>query len=95
MNLKPLDDRVIVKAKDAEEVSRGGVVLPTAAQEKPQEGLVVAVGPGRHTESGSLIEPTVLVGDEVLYTKYGGTEMKVDGVEHLILKESDILAVIG
>ncbi len=94
MNLKPLGDRVIVKPGEGEEKTASGIVLPDTAKEKPQEGEVVAVGSGR-TEDGEKIAPEVSVGDKVIYSKYGGTEVKVKGDEYLILSERDILAIIN
>jgi chaperonin GroES len=92
MQLKPLDDRVVVQPLEAEETTAGGIVLPDAAQEKPQRGKVVAVGPGRLLDSGERCAVALRVGDEVLFGKYGGTEIEVDGEEVKILRESDILA---
>ncbi len=94
MNLKPLQDRVVVKPADAEEVSKGGIILPDTAQEKPQQGEVMAVGPGKIADSGELIKPQVKKGDKILYGKYSGTEITVDGEEYLIVRESDIFAII-
>jgi len=94
MNLKPLGDRVIVKPAEGEEKTASGIVLPDTAKEKPQEGEVVAVGSGR-TEDGEKIAPEVSVSDKVIYSKYGGTEVKVKGAEYLILSERDILAVVN
>lgn len=94
MQLKPLDDRVVVEPLEAEETTAGGIVLPDSAKEKPQRGKVVAVGPGRLLESGERCAVSVQVGDEVLFGKYGGTEIETDGVEVKILRESDILAKI-
>ncbi|MCC7422515.1 MAG: co-chaperone GroES [Planctomycetaceae bacterium] len=94
MTLKPLDDRVVVEPVAAEEKTAGGIVLPDAAKEKPQRGKVVAVGPGRLLESGDRSACSVVVGDFVLYSKYGGTDIEVEGVEIKILRESDILAKI-
>ncbi len=93
LTLKPLADRVVVRPLTQEEVSKGGIVLPDTAKEKPQEGEVVAVGPGRVLENGERLAPEVKVGDRVIYAKYGGTEIKLDGEEYLILREADILAV--
>lgn len=90
--IKPLADRVVVKVLTQEEVTSGGIVLPDTAKEKPQEGEVVAVGPGKY-EDGKHVPMTVKVGEKVIFSKYGGTEVKVDGEEYLILRESDILAV--
>ena len=94
MQLNPLDDRVVVTPMEAEEMTAGGIVLPDSAKEKPQRGRVVAVGPGRLLESGERCAVAVVVGDEVLYGKYGGTEIEVDGVDIKILRENDILAKI-
>jgi chaperonin GroES len=93
MKLKPLHDRVVVQAAEQEEVSKGGIILPDTAKEKPQQGEVIAVGPGK-TENGTLIEPQVKKGDKVLYGKYSGTEVTVDDNEYLIVRESDILAIL-
>ncbi len=95
MELKPLADRVVVKPKTREETTKGGIVLPDTAKEKPQEGTVVAAGPGRVLDDGTRVPLDVKVGDSVLYAKYAGTEYKIDNEEHLILRESDILAVVG
>ncbi len=94
MQLNPLDDRVVVTPMEAEEMTAGGIVLPDSAKEKPQRGKVVAVGPGRLLESGERCAVAVVVGDEVLYGKYGGTDIEVDGDEFKILRESDILAKV-
>jgi chaperonin GroES len=91
VNLQPLADRVVVQSIEAEQVTASGIVLPDTASEKPQRGKVLAVGPGRY-EDGKRISPQVAEGDEVIYSKYGGTEVKVDGEDLLILRESDILA---
>ena len=93
MNLKPLHDRVVIQAAEQEDVSKGGIILPDTAKEKPQQGKVIAVGPGK-TEDGHLVEPQVKKGDKVLYGKYSGTEVTVDGEEYLIVRESDILAIL-
>ena len=95
LQLKPLADRVVVKKLEAEERTAGGIVLPDTAKEKPQQGEVLAVGPGRVDEKGNRQPMEVKVGDKVLFAKYSGTEVKFDGVEYLILAERDILAVIG
>ncbi|MCM2374585.1 co-chaperone GroES [Aporhodopirellula aestuarii] len=95
INLRPLDDRVIVRPNEAEETTAGGIVLPDSAREKPQRGTVVAVGPGKLLDSGNRGELSVAVGDVVIYGKYGGSEVEVDGEEMKILRESDILAKIG
>ena len=94
MKLKPLGDRVVVKPDEKEEMTKSGIVLPDTAKEKPQEGKVVAVGTGKY-EEGQKIPMEVKVGDKVIYSKYGGTEVKVEGDDYLILSERDILAVIG
>jgi chaperonin GroES len=94
MHLKPLDDRVVVEPLAAEERTAGGIVLPDSAKEKPQRGKIVATGPGRLLESGERCSLSVGVGDEVLFSKYGGTEIEVEGKEIKILRESDILAKI-
>ena len=94
MKLNPLDDRVVVQPLDAEETTAGGIVLPETAKEKPQRGEVVAVGPGRLLDSGERCAVSVSVGDEVLFGKYGGTDIEVDGDEVKILRESDVLAKI-
>ena len=90
--LQPLDDRIVVKRLDAEEKTAGGIILPDAAKEKPQRGEIVAVGPGKLLDSGNRATPDVVAGDQVLFGKYSGTEVKVDGVEFLIMRENDILA---
>jgi chaperonin GroES len=95
MKLKPLDDRIVVKANEAEERTASGLVIPDTAKEKPQQGTVLAVGPGRRSEqSGDLIPLDVKVGDTVVYSKYGGTEITVDGQDLLILTSRDVLAVV-
>ncbi len=93
MILKPLSDRVVLKAVEAEEKTKGGIVLPDTAKDKPQEGEVIAVGPGRVLDDGKTLTPEVKVGQRVIYSKYSGTEIKVDGEEYLIVRESDILAI--
>ena len=92
ISVEPLDDRVVVKRVDAEEMTAGGIVLPDAAQEKPQKGEVIAVGPGRLLDSGERATLDVAVGDMVLFGKYSGTDIKVADEDHMILRESDILA---
>lgn len=92
-DVRPLGDRVLVKPIEQEERTKGGIVLPDTAKEKPQVGEVVAVGTGRLLENGQRVPLEVKVGDRIIYAKYGGTEVKLDGVEYLILRESDILAV--
>ena len=95
INLKPLADRVIVKPMEAEEKTKGGIILPDTAKEKPIEGTIIAVGPGKLTEEGKQIKLEVKEGDKVLYGKYSGTEVTVEGEEYLIMRESDIFAIIG
>jgi len=90
--LQPLADRLVVKPSQKEEMTKGGIYLPDTAKEKPQEGEVVAVGPGKMTDEGKRIPLDVKVGDKVIYSKYGGSEIKIDDVEMIILRESDILA---
>lgn len=94
MGYKPLGDRILVKPKESEEKTASGIVLPDTAKEKPQEGEVIAAGPGAKDDEGKRIAMEVKVGDKVLYSKYSGTEVKINGKEHLIIKESDILAII-
>ena len=94
LNLRPLDDRVVVQPNEAEETTAGGIVLPDSAQEKPQRGTVVAVGPGRLLDSGNRGELSVNVGDTVIYGRYGGSDIEVGGEEMKILRESDILAKV-
>jgi chaperonin GroES len=95
MKIKPLADRIVVEPLEETEEMRGGLYIPDTAKEKPQQGTVVAVGPGRRTEEGTLLEVEVNKGDRVLYGKYSGTEVTVDGTDYLIVKESDVLAVLG
>ena len=94
LSLKPLGDRVVVEPIEQEEITAGGIVLPETAKEKPQEGNILAVGPGARDEDGDYIPMDVKVGDKVLYAKYGGTEFKTDGKKLLILRESDLLAIV-
>ena len=94
MNLKPLGDRLIIRAIEEEETTASGIVLPDTAKEKPQKGKVLAVGPGRIDDKGNRVPLDVNVGDVVLYSKYGGTEIKVDGEDLLVLRESDVLAKV-
>lgn len=95
LSLKPLADRVVVKKLDAEEKTAGGIVLPETAKEKPQQGEILAAGPGKLDDKGTRQPLEVKVGDKVLFAKYSGTEVKIDGVEYLILAERDILAIVG
>ena len=94
LNLKPLADRVVVEPMEKEERTASGIILPETAKEKPQEGTILAAGPGRRDEDGKLVPMDVKVGDVVLYAKYAGTEIKLDDKKVLILKESDILAIV-
>ncbi|MFO0746125.1 MAG: co-chaperone GroES [Myxococcota bacterium] len=95
MKIRPLHDRVIVKRIEEEQVSKGGIIIPDTAKEKPIKGKVVAVGPGRKLDSGEVRTLTVQVGDTILFSKYGGTDIKIDNEEHLILREDDILGIWG
>ncbi len=94
MKVRPLQDRVLVKRVESETRSAGGIIIPDTAKEKPLEGIVIAVGAGKRLEDGSRVAPEVKEGDRVLFGKYAGTEIKVDGEEHMILKESDILGIL-
>ena len=94
MNIRPLDDRIVVEPMEAEEKTAGGIVIPDTAKEKPQRGKVVAVGEGKLLDDGKRAKPSVKKGDVVLYAKYGGTEIKVEGKDLLILRESDVLAKV-
>jgi chaperonin GroES len=94
MKIRPLQDRVIVKRIEEEEKTKGGIIIPDTAKEKATEGLVVAVGKGKTTEDGKLIKPDVKAGDRILFGKYAGTEVKIDGEERLIMREDDILGII-
>ena len=95
MKIKPLADRVVVKAVDPADKTKGGIYLPDTAKEKPQEGKIMAVGPGKHSETGQLIKPSVKTGDLVSYSKYGGTAVTVDGEEYLLIRENELLAILG
>jgi chaperonin GroES len=94
LRLRPLQDRVLVRREGAEEKTSGGIIIPDTSQEKPSKGVVVAVGTGARDDKGSIIPMTLKIGDHVFFTKWGGTELKIDGEELLIMKESDILAII-
>ena len=94
MKIRPLGDRILIKRIKDQEKSKGGIIIPDTAKEKPQQGKVVAVGPGGRDESGKLIPIDVKVGDRVLFGKWSGTEVKIDGIEYLIMKESDIMGVL-
>jgi chaperonin GroES len=93
-SIRPLGDRVLVKRIQEEEKTKGGIIIPDTAKEKPQEGLVVAVGKGKTTEEGKVIAPDVKKGDRILFGKYSGTEVKIEGEEHLILREDEIVGVL-
>ena len=95
MKIRPLQDRVIVKRIEEEEKTKGGIIIPDTAKEKPSEGVVVAVGPGARDDSGKVIAPDVKAGDRILFGKWSGTEVKLDGKDLLIMKETDIMGVIG
>ena len=95
MKLKPLNDRVLVKRLEGEDKTAGGLFIPDTAKEKPSKGEVVAVGPGKTTDDGKKLVMTVKAGDLVLFNKYAGTEIKLDGVDHLVLREDDVLAIIS
>jgi chaperonin GroES len=94
MKIKPLGDRVLVKRIKEEDKTKGGIIIPDTAKEKPQEGKVVAVGKGKVSEDGKLITPEVKAGDKILFGKYSGSEIKLDGEEHVVLREDDILGII-
>tara|TARA_S200000501_G_scaffold324456_1_gene321704 strand:- start:1336 stop:1629 length:294 start_codon:yes stop_codon:yes gene_type:complete len=93
MKFRPLHDRVLIKVLDSEEKTKGGIIIPDTAKEKPQEGEIVAVGPGAKTEDGKTIKMDVKVGDKVIFGKWSGTEIKIDNVEYSIMKESDIMGI--
>ena len=93
MKFRPLHDRVLIKALDSEEKTSGGIIIPDTAKEKPQEGEIVAVGPGAKSEDGKIVSMDVKVGDIVLFGKWSGTEIKIDGTEYSIMKESDIMGI--
>ncbi|MFN8589676.1 MAG: co-chaperone GroES [Candidatus Eisenbacteria bacterium] len=95
MNVKPLADRILVRRVEEQETIRGGIIIPDTAKEKPQEGEVVAVGPGRRNEDGKRIELEVKAGDRVLIGKYSGTDVKIDGTEYVILREDEILGILA
>ena len=94
MKIKPLQDRLVIKRLEEEEKTKGGIIIPDSAKEKPQEGRVVAIGDGKTLESGQKAPLTVKPGDKILFGKYSGTEIKIDGEEHLILREDDVLAIV-
>jgi chaperonin GroES len=94
MKIRPLNDRILIKRVEEEEMTKGGIIIPDSAKEKPAEGIVAAVGNGKRTEKGDRIKMDVKKGDRVLFSKYGGTDVKLDGEDHLIMREDDILAVV-
>ncbi len=94
MKIKPLQDRLVIKRIEEEEKTKGGIIIPDSAKEKPQEGRVIAVGDGKTLDSGQKAPLTVKPGDKILFGKYSGTEIKIDGEEHLILREDDVLAIV-
>ena len=94
VTIKPLEDRIVIKAGEAEQTTASGLVIPDTAKEKPQEGEVIAVGPGGRNERGELVPLDVKAGDTVLFGKWSGTEVKIDGVDYLIMKESDIMGIV-
>ncbi|MBS7542089.1 co-chaperone GroES [Ancylobacter oerskovii] len=95
LKFRPLHDRIVVKRIDAEEKTAGGIIIPDSAKEKPSQGEVVSVGPGARDESGKLVPLDVKAGDKVLFGKWSGTEVKLDGVDYLIMKESDVMGIVG
>jgi len=94
LNIKPLGDRIVVKPMEAEEKTKGGIILPDTVKEKPVEGTIVAAGPGRKSDDGKIVEMEVKVGEKILYGKYSGTEISNGGEEYLIMRESDIFAIV-
>ncbi len=95
MNIKPLGERIVIKVLESEEKTKSGIVLPDTAKEKPQQGEVVAIGSGKTLDNGQKVPLEVKVGDRVLFAKYAGTEVKIDGEEYMVLKESDVLAILN
>jgi chaperonin GroES len=95
MKIRPLGDRILVKRIEEEEKSKGGIIIPDSAKEKPQEGKVVAVGKGKMLEDGKMVPLEVKAGDRILFGKYAGTDVKIEGEEHLIMREDDVLGIIG
>jgi chaperonin GroES len=94
LKIKPLGDRIVVKPMEAEEKTKGGIILPDTVKEKPVEGTIVAAGPGRKSDDGKIVEMEVKVGEKILYGKYSGTEVTIEGEEYLIMRESDIFAIV-
>ena len=95
MNVRPLADRILIRRLDAQEEVRGGIIIPDSAKEKPQEGKVIAVGSGKRDDKGDRVPMEIKKGDRILFGKYGGTEIKLDGVEHVILREDEVLGILG
>jgi chaperonin GroES len=95
MALKPLGDRIVAKQLESEEKTKSGLILPDSAKEKPQEAKVIAVGPGKQLEDGDVKKPEIKTGDRILYGKYSGTEVTIEGTDYLILREEDVLAIVG
>ena len=93
MKIRPLQDRILVKRMEEKDTTSGGIIIPDSAKEKPQDGLVVAVGPGKTLDSGKVAKPGVKKGDRILFSKYAGTDVNVDGDEHIIIREDDVLAI--
>ncbi len=94
MKIRPLNDRILIKRVEEEEKTKGGIIIPDSAKEKPAEGIVVAVGNGKHNDKGERVALEVKAGDRVLFSKYGGTDVKLEGEDHLIMREDDILAIV-
>ncbi len=94
MKIRPLNDRILIKRVEEEEKTKGGIIIPDSAKEKPAEGVVVAVGNGKHNDKGERVALEVKAGDRVLFSKYGGTDVKLEGEDHLIMREDDILAIV-
>ena len=94
LKIKPLGDRIVVKPMEAEEKTKGGIILPDTVKEKPVEGTIVAAGPGRKSDDGKIVEMEIKVGEKILYGKYSGTEVTIEGEEYLIMRESDIFAIV-
>lgn len=94
MKVRPLNDRILVKRLEEEEMTKGGIIIPDSAKEKPAEGEIIAVGKGKINDNGDRIKMDVKPGDRVLFSKYGGTDVKIDGVDHLIMREDDVLAIV-
>jgi chaperonin GroES len=95
MNIRPLNDRIVVKRIDEQETTRNGIIIPDSAKEKPQQGEVMAIGKGKRLEDGTVVAPDVQIGDRILFGKYSGNEIKLEGVEYIIMREDDILGVVN